>query len=812
VRFAVSAQDRASLESERETGTAVALVERIPVILPLPSTTQNMLRPPRSSLTVPRTWMQAALLTFVVGFGILGYLAYRAYADHPPVPRATLASDGGVLFTGGDVFRGQLVFEKYGLMEYGTIFGHGAYLGPDFTADYIERAREVMQRYYVARGAADPDAKVIGDFKTNRWDVDREIVIYTPAQVAAWRELTEYYRTWFGPGAAQSGLRRPSIGSDELPAVVAYFAWSAWVATANRPGKPYSYTNNWPPAPSAGNTLTADAILWSTLSLIALLAGIGATLFAFGRFKDFGWPDATEPARRLVFRPPNEARLTPAQRTTVWYFLVVIGLFLVQGVCGGANAHYHAEPTTFFGFDVASWFPYQLTRTWHLQLALFFVATSYLAIGIFLAPLIAGKEPRHQSELSLLLLGALVVVVVGSLAFEMLSYRGAIQSPSTAWWWGSQGWEYLDLGRVWQIALTAGLVLWSIIIWRGLRSPLRAQHHGNLPWLFLYAALSIPLFYAAGMLFGPASHFAVIDFWRFWVVHLWVEDFLEIFTTVTVAYMFVLMGLVQARTATRLIYLEIILYSIGGVVGTMHHLYFSGTPAVHMALGAFFSAMEVVPLVLLTFEAWRFMRLGGAKSGESVLETRDGNFPHHWAFMFLAAVGFWNFVGAGVFGFLINLPVVSYWEIGTHLTANHGHAAMMGVYGMLAIGFFLFVVAYFVPRDVQAERAKKISFWSLNGGLAWMVCVNLFPIGVLQFQDALAHGYWHARRPEFFARGDIRALEWLRLPGDALFIVGGILPLVYLAVRMVIHRQRPGSLSEDESSESLTEPLESAAT
>jgi nitric oxide reductase subunit B len=126
------------------------------------------------------------------------------------------------------------------------------------------------------------------------------------------------------------------------------------------------------------------------------------------------------------------------------------------------------------------------------------------------------------------------------------------------------------------------------MMFRGLRSKLRAEHLGSLPWLFFYASLSIPLFYGVGMLFGPDSHFAVIDFWRFWVVHLWVEDFLEIFTTVTVAYMFVLIGLVPARTATRLIYLEIILYSIGGVVGTMHHLYFSGTPVIHMALGAFF--------------------------------------------------------------------------------------------------------------------------------------------------------------------------------------------------------------------------------
>jgi len=244
--------------------------------------------------------------------------------------------------------------------------------------------------------------------------------------------------------------------------------------------------------------------------------------------------------------------------------------------------------------------------------------------------MIAGREPRHQSGLAYALFGALVVVVLGSLAGEAISYRGAIESPTTAWWVGAQGWEYLDLGRLWQIALTIGLVLWLVIVARGLRPRLRDRHPGSMPWLFLYASLSIPLFYGVGMLFGPRSHFAVIDFWRFWVVHLWVEDFLEIFTTVTVAYMFVLIGMVPERIATRLVYLEIILYSIGGVVGTMHHLYFSGAPAVHMSLGAFFSAMEVIPLVLLTFEAWRFMRLGGANPGETVMNTSDERFPHKW--------------------------------------------------------------------------------------------------------------------------------------------------------------------------------------
>ena len=166
-----------------------------------------------------------------------------------------------------------------------------------------------------------------------------------------------------------------------------------------------------------------------------------------------------------------------------------------------------------------------------------------------------------------------------------------------------------------------------------------------------------------------------------------------------------------------------------------------------MALGAFFSAAEVIPLTFLTVEAWSFLQLG-TPAGAAAARR----FPHRWAVLFLASVGFWNFLGAGVFGFLINLPVVSYYEIGTQLTANHGHAAFMGVYGMLAMALLVFCLRYLARPEDWSERLVRFSFWALNLGLAWMVFANLFPLGVLQLGDAVANGYWHARSLEFFRR------------------------------------------------------------
>jgi nitric oxide reductase subunit B len=330
------------------------------------------------------------------------------------------------------------------------------------------------------------------------------------------------------------------------------------------------------------------------------------------------------------------------------------------------------------------------------------------------------------------------------------------------------------------VLLVVGLAFWVFLLFRTLRGRLRREHLGNMPWLFFFSALAIPAFYAVGLLVHADASFTTNDFWRFWVVHLWVEDFLEIFTTVVVAYMFVLLGVVSERVAMLVVYLHVILYSVGGVIGTMHHLYFSGAPVEHMALGAFFSAAEVLPLTFLTVEAWSFLRIGSRQGHGS-----SRPFPHRWAVMCLIAVGFWNFLGAGVFGFLINLPIVSYYEIGTALTANHGHAAMMGVYGMLAVGLALFALRYLTQREKWSDRLAALTFWSLSIGLAWMVFATLFPLGLIQLHQSVEHGYFEAREIAAASSGTRMVIEWLRLPGDVVFILGGAVPLLVIALRAV---------------------------
>jgi nitric oxide reductase subunit B len=588
------------------------------------------------------------------------------------------------------------------------VYGHGAYLGPDFTAEYLHNSAEFLVKGYAGAPAGGLSARerVVAELHKNTYNLSEDSLVWSGPREAAHKMMEEHYRALFFAKQTRGGAQAEWITNpDDIRKLTAFFAWTAWTAAADRPGKSYSYTNNWPPEPLAGNFITADAITWSVISIIGLLGGTGLILYFFGRYDWLGWSDAeTKPVR---FRPVEQVAVTPAQRAIIWFLFVSSLLFVLQTLTGGLIAHYRAEPEGFFGIDFSAILPFNIMRTWHVQLAIFWVSASYLATGIFIVPLIAGRERSGQGALTVLLLIAVAIVVFGSLAGEYAGARGWLGDG--LWFWlGHQGWEYLDLGRLWQILLVIGLFFWVFILFRGLSGTLREQHFGSMPWMLFYTALAIPAFYAVGLLASPRSGFAVNDFWRFWVVHLWVEDFLELFTTVIVAYMFVLLGVVRQATALRVIYLDIILYSLGGVIGTMHHLYFSGTPVAHLALGATFSAMEVIPLLLLSLEAWSFI-----KSGEQ--KTMERYHLHRWAVWFLVSVGVWNFLGAGVFGFLINLPVVSYYEIGTALTANHGHTAMMGVYGMLAAGLLLFCLRYLTrPTRGAIAPPKFLSARSIS--------------------------------------------------------------------------------------------------
>lgn len=743
-------------------------------------------------------WRRTVILVLIAGFAVLIGLSVNSYREAPPIPGRVAGADGRLMFTRDDILAGQQVFLKYGLMENGTIWGHGAYLGPDFSAEYLHTlavdTEEFLARQQYRRGVrelTDEERSALRGrlqeiLKENRYDPKTDTLLFTAPEEESYRRQIVKWTDYFADPVVNRGLLYAHIQDpQEIRNLTAFFAWTAWASVANRPGETYSYTNNFPYEPLVGNSLTTGAILWSAISLIFLLAGTAAVLFAFGRFNFLGWKGKDEHAHPGML----PGTTTESQRATIKFFVIAVLLLLTQTLVGGATAHYRADPGSFYGIDFSRFFPSNIFRTWHLQLAIFWIATAYVAGGLFLSVGLGGKEPKGQAGGVHALFAALVFVAVGSLLGEMF---GVFQVFGDLWFWfGHQGWEYLDLGRAWQILLVIGFMLWLFLVIRGVGPARKDPQEGELSTLFLLTAAAIPFLYLPAMFYGSTTHYTAVDVWRFWIIHLWVEGFFELFVTTMIAVLFYRLGMVSLQTATRVIYLDAILFLGSGIIGTGHHWYWTGQTNVTVALSATFSALEVVPLTLLTLDAWDFIRLSRSQCDVC---GRELIIPHRWTFYFMMAVGFWNFVGAGIFGFLINLPVVSYFEVGTILTPNHGHAAMMGVFGMFALSFVVFAIRQ-VLTDVEwsgIERYIRTSFWGLNIGLALMVVMNLFPAGVLQLLDVLENGYWHARGPEFMNREISLLMEWLRMPADLVFIIGGVVPMAIASLKAygLVRRKR----------------------
>ena len=721
-----------------------------------------------------KLWIALGVV-LVVSFAVLGGVGYKAIKTAPPIPDQVVTADGRVLFTGETIRDGQNAWQSTGGQEVGSIWGHGSYVAPDWTADYLHRQSTIVLDHWAqAQGAANYGAlpaetraalqgRLTELTRRNTYDPERNVIVLDDERAAAFDQLAAYYADVYGKGRNEYAIPAGALTDPtKQHAMAAFFWWTAWAASTDRPGQNISYTQNWPHEPLINNNPTGATIVWSVISFVLLLGGIGAMVWYFGSKQQ---QPAHEPMSRRD--PLLGLKPTPSQKATVKYFFVVAALWVVQVALGAIVAHYGVEGGGFYGIPLAKWLPYSVARTWHLQIGIFWIATSWLATGLYIAPAVSGVEPKGQRLGVNILFVALVAVVVGSLAGEWL---GIQQKLGNLWFWlGSQGYEYVDLGRLWQILLFGGLCFWLWLMWRGLK-PALARNDDSKPLLTLFtvSAVAIPLFYAAGLMYGQRSPLITAEYWRWWVVHLWVEGFFEVFATVVIAFLFTRLKLLSLTTATRAVLFSTVIFLSGGIIGTFHHLYFTGVPSVVLALGAVFSALEVVPLVLVGFEAWENLRLSRGTA------TAPWVSAYKWPIYFFVSVAFWNFVGAGLFGFFINPPIALYYMQGLNTTPVHGHTALFGVYGMLGLGLMLFCLRALRPGMAWKDRPLSIAFWSLNIGLLAMVVMSMLPVGLMQAWASVEVGTWYARSAEFLQTPLITRLRWLRMFGDTLFAVGAL--------------------------------------
>lgn len=734
----------------------------------------------------------ASLVAAIVGL--------MTFEDAPPYPEKAVSSQGKIITTKDRILNGQSTFQEYGLMDLGSVWGNGTYRGADFTAEALHLegglirdffAQQKFRRSYAGLSEEDKasvDRLTINDIKQNRYDPATGVLSLSDAQVYALEQIRGYYDGLFSQGDSNKLINKGTIkDAAKRQDLADFFFWTAWAAGTLRPGADHTYTNNWPGDRSIGNDLSKQAALWSVISIMAFLTFLGIIVWLFHRM-GFNREEAPQPelVNSLIEAPVSLSQIKSAK-----YFLVAITLFLLQTLMGGYMAHQTVNPGTFYGLDwITELIPYNWAKSWHLQLAIFWVATGWIGSALYLAPMIGNREPRKQGLLVDILFVAVVIVALGSLTGEVLGLKGQIGGK--LWFWlGHQGWEYLELGRLWQILLLAGLVIWLFIVARAVKDRLSAgANRWDLPHFYVYSAIVIVAFFAFGLFYDNMTNLTIADFWRWWVVHTWVEGAFEFFTVAALALITVRIGLVEKQSALRAAYLTASLALATGIIGVGHHYYWFGEPSVWMALGTTISALEPVPILLLLGEAWKTSR---------ATREKGIDFPYYWPLRFLTASAIWSFIGAGIFGFTVTLPIINYFEHGTYLTVTHGHTALFGTYGMLSIGLMLFAYRGLVKEKAWQERASllKTSFWSINLGLAVMFLFTLLPVGILQFVASYTEGMWFARSPAFYNQEIIRWFGEVRMIPDLTIVALGVVPLLLFIVT-TITRLKPVGVKEDE--------------
>ncbi|OOR91679.1 nitric oxide reductase large subunit [Moraxella caviae] len=722
-------------------------------------------------------WL-SLLAVIIVAFTLLGWGGVEVYRNAPPIPKQFVNTNGDVVISEKDILDGQSAWQTTGGMQLGSVLGHGAYQAPDWTADWLHRelvawlditAQERYGKPYDELGAGEQAAlqsEMKAEYRSSA-DNGVDTVVLSDTRLKAIEQVAPYYIALYGDDPELVGSRESfAMKNNTLPDLTArerltdFFFWTSWIASADRPGTDATFTNNWPHEPLIDNVPTAENIIWSIASIVFLIAGVGLLIWVMAFYRN-----EEEHVTAPQADPLSKIALTPSQKALGKYGFLVVALFVAQVFVGGFVAHYTVEGQSFYGIQVSDWLPYSLVRTWHIQLALFWVATGFLAAGLFLTPIInGGKDPKFQKLGVDILWVALVIVCVGSFVSQYFALAHKMPAELN-FWFGHQGYEFIDLGRFWQILKFAGILIWLVLMMRGWVYGFKQKGDKNLLAIFVASVLCVGLFYGSGLFYGERTNIAIMEYWRWWVVHLWVEGFFEVFATASFAFIFYNLGLVSYRMATASAIASASLFLIGGVPGTFHHLYFTGTTTPVMAMGASFSALEVVPLVILGYEGY-----------ESWSKQHQAPWMQKlkWPILFFTAVAFWNMIGAGVFGFMINPPVSLFYLQGLNTTAVHAHAALFGVYGFLALGFVLMIARYLRPEQAFSDKLMKVSFWSLNIGLALMMFSSLLPIGIFQAHAAITEGLWYARSEEFMQQGFLETLRWVRTFGDVVFIVGAV--------------------------------------
>jgi nitric oxide reductase subunit B len=707
------------------------------------------------------------------------YFTANLQKEVPPIPKDVKSVSGEVLYTYDDVVEGKGYFQQFDLMDWGSMLGMGAYMGPDFTTEFFHHRAEFLYEYYakelynksvneltnIENGGL--KERVKQDFQ-EQTKLLEEGVVYTDASAEAYKKNVEHLTKMLVEGDKERAFPGGVIMKEEAVKIAAFVDWSQMVASSIRPGtegkvgEERTWSNNWPAEPLVDQDTSYNnhiVSLWEFLLLWALTIVVIFLSYEYLFKKDK--KEDLQPALKIT-------KLFKSQKKLLKYLPIVSLLFVVQLFLGAYLAHLYADPTQDFIFS-QDLLPFNVIRSIHTQLAILWVAVGWLVGGLLIAPWVANKDHKFPWLVDVLW-GALLVVAVGAIAGLYLGATGQLRD--TWFWLGNEGRELLNLGRVWDIGLVVGLVFWFLLIISLIK---KSATNNPLVGTIIWSAFGIATLYIAGMMpvHKVMPNFTVDDYYRWWVIHLWVELTFELFAAGVIAFMTVSLGLISQKTAERVMFFELFLIMMSGTLGVGHHYFWQGLDEYWIAIGGIFSALEPLPLALMIVEAWKNYREQKAEGNKNQFST---------PFMWIAGSAVLNWIGAGFFGMVINTPTISYYSHGTYLIMPHGHVALLGAFGYFSLAFLYMTSRANAMANGWSwnDKMSKIAFWSLTIGVLLFVLPTLI-IGLEQTKAAAEMGYYYTRTRE--AIQNMQGWMWFRILPDTLMIGGGVIVFIDLFLK-----------------------------
>ena len=710
---------------------------------------------------------------FLIAFGVLLYFGSIINRDTAPIPEKIVDTSGKVIASKDDIIEGQEIFVKSGLKSYGSVLGNGSYLGPDFTTMALKSMYDNMLYFTLKTEKDENKAKNIVKDEIRKNTYSDGILVFSPSKTYALFEFIKELKEFLNSERVRNYITH-SLTDTEIEKIAKFLVWTAWMCSTERPGKNYSYSNNWPYFPEIGNIPLPETIIWTSASASILVFGIALVLFLYFR-------------KKLYYEPTGLGYeiLTGVdslvQKASIKLTIIPLFLFLNQVLVGGLLAHYYSDPSGMFLFipskDI---FPYNAMRPIHIQMAILWIATGWIAGTIYLSSKLAKNNSKFDKLLVDILFLALLIVALGGFLGIWMGIKGFINGTLKIWL-GYGGWEYLELGLIWRIGIVVGLVLWIVILIRNFSKVNWSDPEvKKLATLLIVVSLFIPGMYAIGFLSSLKTHISMAEFWRWWVIHIWAEGAFAGFAAIIVALYLVILKLVSIQSAMRVVIFELVMISITSVVGTLHHYYWvGGLPLFGVGIGSVLTTLEMIVIVLLFIEAY-----------EKYTTTKEhSEFKYSSAFKYLIWMNIFHVLGVGVLGLFINFPIMNYYSHGTNLTANHAHAALPGVFGLLSLSLIVFTIRSFSSDEIWKSKLENLintALWFIVIGLIGMTFFSLLPIGLIQTLEGMYKGYWAARDVDIYINNQtINSLLWFRIVPDFLVIIGSTILFIAGSIAII---------------------------